>query len=213
MPGSATRNVALAVLGSLTLALVLAAVVLLSRQNGVAPIQIVAPTSSAEVAPPPVSEEIRVYVSGAVANPGVYSLGPNDRIADAIAAAGGETNDAESTVLNLAARVRDEARYHIPKTGEETPAAVSQSAAPARSGAESAQAGGGPIDLNRASTGLLETLPGIGPALAQAIIDYREGNGPFWSVDEIVNVPRIGPATLNNIRELVTVSGLSSGSR
>ena len=87
MPASATRNVAVAVLGSLTLALVLAEVVLLSRQNRVAPIQIIAPTPGAQVAPPPVSDEIRVYVSGAVANSGAYSLDPDDRISDAIVAA------------------------------------------------------------------------------------------------------------------------------
>jgi competence protein ComEA len=191
------------------LALVLAAVVLLSRQNGVAPIRIVAPPPSTQVALPPVPQEIRVYVSGAVVNPGVYSLGPDDRIADAIAAAGGETNDAESTGLNLAARVRDEARYHVPKAGEEPPPpqARSQGGVQPEGARGIAQAGGGPIDLNLASTGLLETLPGIGPALASAIVDYREGNGPFRSVDEIVDVPRIGPATLNNIRDLVTVSG------
>ncbi len=239
MPGSTTRIITVAVLGSLTLALVLAAVVLLSRQSGVAPIRIVSPTPSAEaatptvpgVSAPPAAEEIRVYVSGAVVNPGVYPLGPDDRIADAIAAAGGETGDAESTGLNMAARVRDEARYHIPKTGEDLsddePEAASQgdiqpeAASRADDEAEAAsqagvqpeaavsntQADGGPIDLNLASTVLLETLPGIGPALTKAIVDYREDAGPFRSVDEIVNVPRIGPATLNNIRELVTVSG------
>ena len=79
MPASTTSNVALAVLGNLTLALALAAVVPLSLQNELAPIQI--------VAPPPVSDEIRVYVSGAVANSGAYSLDPDDRISDAIVAA------------------------------------------------------------------------------------------------------------------------------
>ena len=95
MPSSTTRILTVAILGSLTLALVLAAVVLLSRQNGRALIQIVAPTPSAEAAtpppaearPPPVTEEIRVYVSGAVANSGAYSLDPDDRISDAIVAA------------------------------------------------------------------------------------------------------------------------------
>jgi competence protein ComEA len=151
-------------------------------------------------------------VSGAVANPGVYSLGPDDRISDAIVAAGGEISDAEPAVLNLTARVRDEARYHIPKTGK-PPQAVVEGAAKPEGAAGNTQADGGSFDLNLVSTSLLETLPGIGPALAQAIVDYRDSDGPFRSVDEIVNVPRIGPATLNNIRDLVTVTGLSSGSR
>ena len=118
-------------------------------------------------------------MSGAVANPGVYSLGPDDRISDAIVAAGGEISDAEPAVLNLAARVRDEARYHIPKTGE-PPQAVVEGAAKPEGATRNAQADGGPNDLNLASTSLLETLPGI------------------------------EPATLNNIRDLVTVTGLSS---
>ena len=190
------------------MALVLAAVALLAQQDGVAPIRIVAPTTGAEVALPPAPQDtqdvrdIRVYVSGAVANPGVYPLGPDDRIADAIAAAGGETSDAAFSGLNLAARVQDEARYHIPIAGEEPPQAVAEPT----TGPTNAQSGDGPIDLNLAPAALLETLPGIGPALANAIVDYRESNGPFRSVDEIVSVPRIGPATLNNIRELVTVT-------
>ena len=193
MLGSTTRTITLAVLGSFTLALVLAAVVLLSRQNEVDPIHIIAPTviaptTRAEVAAPPIDEEIRVHMSGAVANPGVYTLDPDDRITDAIAAAGGKTDEAESTGLNLAARVRDEARYHVPKTGEPPPPpppqAGSQGADQPDSPTEDAGAGGGGlIDLNLASTVLLETLPGIGPALANAIVEYREGNGPFRSVD------------------------------
>ena len=94
----------------------------------------------------------------------------------------GEISDSEPAVLNLASRVRDEAPYHIPKTGE-PPQAVVEGAAKPEDAAGNAQADGGPIDLNLASTSLLETLPGI------------------------------GPATLNNIRDLVTVISLSSGSR
>ena len=114
MPASTTRNVALAALGSLTLALVLAAVVLLSRQNGLAPIQI--------VEPPPVSDGIRVYVSGAVANSGAYSWTPMTAFPTQMWPPRCETSDAEPIVLNLAARVLNEARYHVLKTGEPPPA-------------------------------------------------------------------------------------------
>ena len=204
MPELIARNVAVAVLGVLTLALVLAAVVLLSRQTDVAPITIIAPTPDAVVSPTVAPQSVRVHVAGAVAIPGVYTLHPDDRIVDAIAAAGGETLEAESSRLNLAQRVQDGARYYVPELAEEFP----PDAAPGPSAAGGAPPANGLIDLNNASGAVLETLPGIGPALAGAIVSYRESNGPFQSVEELVNVPRIGPLTLGKIRLLVTVSAI-----
>jgi competence protein ComEA len=143
-------------------------------------------------------------VAGAVAIPGVYTLHPDDRIVDAIAAAGGETPEAESSRLNLAQRVQDGARYYVPELAEEFP----PDAAPGPPAAGGTPPANGLIDLNNASGAVLETLPGIGPALAGAIVSYRESNGPFQSVEELVNVPRIGPLTLGKIRLLVTVSAV-----
>ncbi|MCH9017053.1 MAG: helix-hairpin-helix domain-containing protein, partial [Chloroflexi bacterium] len=137
-------------------------------------------------------------------SPGVYTLDPDSRITDALAAAGGVTSEAILDGLNLALRVKDEAEYHVLTLGETPPAASNSS--PANTG-PSAQPGG-LIDLNLASVQLLDTLPGIGPALAEAIVAYRENVGLFQSVAEVQEVPKIGPVTYQNIRELVTVSGV-----
>ncbi len=130
MSGPGIKPIAFALLGVLAAALVLAAVVLLARGSGNAPIQIVLPTPPAPelagAATGPSSSgspELRVYVSGAVRNPGVYRLDPGDRLEDALAAAGGPSGEADITRVNLARRVQDEEHYHIPKVGE-TPSPV-----------------------------------------------------------------------------------------
>ena len=197
MPELTARNMAFMVLVAATVAAVLGAVVLLARQNDNAPVRIIAPESQ-QITP----AQVRVYVNGAVASPGVYTLDPDSRITDALAAAGGITGEADLEGVNLALRVRDEAEYYVPRLGESPPAASSLSPVQAQ-----AQAGG-LIDLNLASKELLDTLPGIGPALAGAIVSYRENVRPFQSVEEVQEVPKIGPATYLNIRDLVTVSGV-----
>ena len=181
------------------LALVAAAVVLLTRGDSAAPVRIVAP--EATPVSQPAAVEIRVQVSGAVAVPGVYSMNPDDRVMDAIAAAGGVDPNADLSGINLARRVQDEARYHVPFVGEAPPAPAAVSP-----GGPAAGGGGALIDLNTASKQGLETLPGIGPALAGAIIAYREANGPFAAIEDVDNVPGIGPKTLDAIRQSVTVS-------
>ena len=205
--GPMRRYIGVGVLAALTLALVLAAVVLLARQDRNAPIRIVAPTIDAPVSPEsgqsntpaPSPHPPRVQVTGAVVNPGVYTLGPDDRIIDAINAAGGSTADADLTDMYLASRVQDEGRYYIPKIGEapsaEVPGkkgGVTEPEPPASDTATPVPTGPGPgpdgkIDLNLASAKQLEELPGIGPALAAAIVDYRLAEGPFQTVEEIVN--------------------------
>ena len=211
------RTVAGAFLAAVATAPVLGAVVLLLRRDDNAPIQILIPMPEGRAAAVPTSSgaapvdggtmpAISVYVSGAVRNPGVYALGEDARLADALAAAGGATGDAQLESVNLALRVKDEAHYHIPRVGETSPpvsnAAGGQTQAPVASAAGEE---GGLIDLNSASEALLDTLPGIGKTLAGAIVAYRKLNGPFSSVEEITNVPRIGPATYERIRDLVTV--------
>lgn len=211
------RTVAVAFLAAVATALVLGAVVLLVRRDDNAPIQILLPTPEARAAAARASSgvasvdggttpAISVYVSGAVRNPGVYPLREDARLADALAAAGGATGDAVLESVNLARRIKDEEHYHIPRVGETLPpapsTAVGQALAPVVSASEEE---GGLIDLNSASEALLDTLPGIGKTLASAIVDYRESNGPFSSVEDITKVPRIGPATYEKIRDLVTV--------
>ncbi|MCH7738317.1 MAG: helix-hairpin-helix domain-containing protein [Chloroflexi bacterium] len=199
MPELTARNLAFIVLVAATVAAVLAAVVLLARQDDNAPIRIIAPNSlqGAEA-------KFFVYVNGAVNNPGVYSLDPNSRITDALDAAGGVTSEANLDGLNLALRINNQAQYYVPKMGETPPA--SSSLSPASTG--SVALPGGLIDLNLASVELLDTLPGIGPALAQAIVAYRENVHPFRSIAEVQEVPRIGPVTYQNMRDLITVSGV-----
>ena len=187
-------------LGVLTLALVLAAAALLARNDDPAPIQVLPPpaTGTADDASGPFGEA-RVHVAGAVARPGVYTMNQDSRVIDAIAAAGGETDRADLTGINLARRVRDEEQYYIPAHGERPPLTLDSV------GSSGNQTNvDGLIDLNTASIDQLQALPGIGPFLAEAIVEYRQGSGPFQTVDDIVNVPNIGPATLERIRGLVT---------
>ena len=196
MPELTARNIAIMALMAATVAAVLAAVVLLAGQDNNAPIRIIAPDS--QQATP---TRVRVFVNGAVVNPGVYTLAPDSRITDALAAAGGVTGEANIEGMNLALRLKDEAEYYVPRLGE-SPPAVSNNQQP------QTQIQGGLIDLNLASVELLDTLPGIGPALAGAIVSYRENVRPFQSVEEVQEVPKIGPVTYLNIRDLVTVSGV-----
>ena len=126
--------------------------------------------------------EVVVHLSGRVRTPGVYRLRPGDRILDLLDAAGGATPDADVDRLNLAAVVFDGDRIHVPSLGDlgaDLPAVADPSTDASRSG---------PIDLNRASAGELETLHGIGPALAAAIVDDRDRNGPYASVADLERV-------------------------
>jgi competence protein ComEA len=202
VPRSNLSIIVAAVLASLATAVVLGAILLFVRRDDNAPIQVLLPTSagSEPVASPQTAAlreasraeaEVRVYVTGAVGRPGVYTLALDDRVEDAIAAAGGANAGAELAGLNQAARVRDEEHYHVPRLGEILPTATTpakgQASTPDPSGP-----GGSLIDLNAASVDVLVTLPGIGPVKAQAIVEYRQENGPFKSIEEIMNVSGIG---------------------
>lgn len=138
-----------------------------------------------------------VHVAGAVARPGVTELPAGARVTDAIEAAGGATEGADLDALNLAAPVVDGQQVYVPEQGEAAP--PSPAATPAGSGAT------GMVNLNTADASTLESLPGIGPALAQRIIDHRSEHGPFPSVEALTDVAGIGPAILDQLRDLVTV--------
>ena len=140
-----------------------------------------------------------VHVAGAVANPGVVELRVGSRVIDAIEAAGGGTLIADFDQLNLAAKLSDGERVFVPKLGEAAPSAPT-------SGESGTTAGGaGLVNLNSATTEQLEELPGIGPALAAAIIDERERRGGFRSVNELRDVRGIGEKRFADLRERVTV--------
>lgn len=148
-----------------------------------------------------------VHVAGAVVGPGVYRLAGDARVHTAIEAAGGVAPDADLDGLNLAAAVVDGERVYVPVVGEVDPTSV-----PSRSprAVDPGDPGDptvakGPLDLNLATAAEFDTLPGIGPATAGAIVDDRDRNGPFASVDDLDRVPGIGPAKLAALRDLVTV--------
>ncbi len=146
------------------------------------------------VQPSPTPEELVVAVTGMVHRPGLVRLTPGARVADAIEAAGGPLPEADLTHLNLARKLSD---GELVAVGVPPPPEAGAGAAP---GPDT-----GKVNLNTATRAELETLPGIGPTLAQRILDYRTTHGAFRSVDELRNVPGIGDARLAELRDRVTV--------
>lgn len=159
------------------------------------------PDHPAESAPADSVPALVVHVAGAVHAPGVYALPEGSRVTDALAAAGGATGAGVPHALNLAARLVDGERIWVP-TRQEVAAGRSGQSSGQRVAFSQADA---KIDLNTAGRDGLETLPGIGRVKAEAIIAYREQHGKFTSVDDLLNVSGIGPATLERIRSLVIV--------
>ena len=137
---------------------------------------------------------LKAYVTGRVERPGVYTFQDGDRLEDLVALAGGATSDADLERVNLAARVDDGDHWYVPLRGE--PAGVQT----LRSGVGSAK-----VDVNSATAPELESLPGIGQVKAEAIISYREANGPFSTVEDLLGVRGVGSATLDAIGDLVEV--------
>ena len=154
-------------------------------------------TASAPASASPSPEVVvLVDVAGWVRRPGVYEFTEGARVIDAIDAAGGARSGALLEALNLAAPLTDGIQILVPREGQEGVAP-----APVTGGAVA----GGLVNVNSAIATELEELPGIGEVIAQRIIDYRTENGPFATVDELVDVSGIGDAILESIRELVTV--------
>ena len=141
-----------------------------------------------------------VHVAGAVRSPGVYTLVSGARVIDAVQTAGGLAADANPDAINLAATVTDGERVYVPRAGEAAPPVVSGG-----SSGSGATTPAGPVNLNTATADDLDSLPGVGPATASAILAYRDQHGPFASVDDLGEVRGIGPAKLDALRGLVTV--------
>ncbi len=149
---------------------------------------------------------IVVHAAGAVSRPGLYRLPRDARVADLLDAAGGPTLETDLDRVNLAAPLADGQRIYLPRRGEGPPAVVGpDGGSSGTAGAASSGTPSGPLDLNTASVEQLDTLPGVGPATAAAIVAHRERNGPFTSVDGLLDVRGIGPAKLEALRDLVTV--------
>jgi competence protein ComEA len=155
--------------------------------------------ASAQAASPSPSAPLIVDVAGWVRRPGVYELAEGDRVIDALEAAGGARKGAILAGINLAAPVQDGQQVLVPD-----PSSAEGEGPATGTGAGSGPAASG-INVNTADEAELEELSGIGEVLAAAIVEYREKNGPFESVDQLEEVSGIGPATLEEIRNDVTV--------
>ncbi|MDI3480459.1 MAG: competence protein ComEA [Tepidanaerobacteraceae bacterium] len=153
------------------------------------------------------AKKVVVYVTGAVKNPGVYTLDDGMRVKDAIDLAGGALPEADLLCLNLAQKLHDEDKLYVPKIGETiSESEGKQSATGISTKVGVASLSDGKININTAGITELDTLPGIGPTTAQKIIDYRTQNGPFESIDEIKNVSGIGEKKFDQIKDKIKVN-------
>jgi competence protein ComEA len=180
----------------------------LAMMNRVQPTPIIIqppPTSVPTATPGP----LRVFVNGQVAAPDVYQLPPGSILQAAVAAAGGLTNEADTAVINLALPLQDGMHVYVPAEGEMVAEPINMAIpGDADLGSEGMAVpgtGGNPINLNTATLEELDSLPGIGPSTAQKIIEHRETNGPFATIEAIMDVSGIGPAKFEAIQELITV--------
>ena len=167
-----------------------------------AAVQTAVPTGEADAADGPVL--VVVHVAGAVMRPGVYSLSPGARVADALDAAGGARAGAATDAVNLARVVTDGEQIYVPTTEESARGLAGAVTGASAAGGQGKASSGGLVDINRASSDELESLPGVGPATAQKIVEDREKNGPFTSPEDLMRVPGIGPKKFESLKDLVT---------
>ncbi len=164
-------------------------------------------TTMAEVATDATKEraETMIYVDikGAVKVPGIYQLKNQQRIWDALALAGGVSEEADTAQVNYAQKVKDQMIIYVPKKGEPVPHSLEtlQESAPAQQNQEEK------INLNTATEAELQTISGIGAKKAQEIIRFRDEQGPFKTVEELKNVPGIGEKTVERLKDMLTVTG------
>jgi competence protein ComEA len=160
------------------------------------------PSASVAVFPAASTSTLIVDVTGWVRKPGVFAFEPGDRVIDAVERAGGARDNADLTLLNLAAPLVDGQQILVPKEGAQAPGTV-PGTTPGTTGVPGAT--GGLININTADEATLETLNGVGPVLGASIIAYRTEHGPFTSIDQLDEVSGIGPATMEDLRSQVTV--------
>ena len=149
------------------------------------------------------ADRLFVHVLGRVVHPGLFEIPLGGRLVDAVTAAGGFTPEADQSQVNLARPVVDGEQISVPAVGE-TPVVVSPAGGSAGGGAGGSTAGGGAlVDINHADSTALETLPGVGPATATTIIEWRTDNGRFASVDDLLAVSGIGEKKLERFRDRI----------
>lgn len=191
---SPNRRRALVVVALLLVALVLGVRQLARRPNGADPARAAA---TAKIVRSASASKLVVHVVGAVRRPGLYRFSAHARIADAVRRAGGATRKANLEAINLAAPLEDGLQVLVPRR-----VPIVAPAAREAPGGDAAVAQG-PVHLNTATLEQLDGLPGVGPVTAQKILDYRQEHGPFVSVDDLDAVSGIGPARMEQLRELV----------
>ncbi|WP_010166886.1 helix-hairpin-helix domain-containing protein [Candidatus Epulonipiscium viviparus] len=150
---------------------------------------------------PPAPSIIPIHIDGEVINPGVYNIAEGELINDLVVMAGGLTNDADLATINLAATVTTNSKVYIPAFDDEVPVMTQATISSIAS-----QSDDGLIHINTATLAELDSLPGIGPVKATSILSYIEQNGEFTDINEILDVSGIGDATLDNIKDLITIN-------
>ncbi len=188
--------------------------VALSGRVQPADIVIQPPAPTALPAPTATPGPLRVFVNGAVAIPAVYELAPDAILQQAIEQAGGFTAEADTAVVNLALPLQDGMQIYVPTLDETTEQVQAIISTPSvrTEGIEldladdtAVTTNGEIVNINTADVAQLDTLPGIGPSTAEKIVEYRNSNGPFATIDEIMSVSGIGPAKFEQIQAFITV--------
>lgn len=169
----------------------------------------VPPAPGASIPPASGKQTVVVHVVGAVKQPKLVELPSEVRVGDALEAAGGPTEDADLGRINLARVVNDGEQVYVPREGEEVPAGIASPAtgvepSPSGPGAE-ADGDGALVNINTASESELDELPGVGPAIAARIVEYRTTNGPFSNIEQLQDVKGIGPAIFEKLRERISI--------
>lgn len=188
----------------------------LTLTRRVQPAQIVIQPPAPTALPDPTATPgpLHVFVNGAVAAPAVYELAPGSIVQQAIEQAGGFIAEADTAVVNLAFPLQDGMQIYVPTTAETAeqgqttftnPVVRTEGIELETGGAETAAAPGDIVDINSATVADLDTLPGIGPSTAEKIVEYREANGPFAAIEDIMNVSGIGPAKFEQIQAFISV--------
>jgi len=158
------------------------------------PIVVATPPGTATPSPAATPATLHVHVAGEVGRPGVYTLPQGSMVQNAVDLAGGPGAAADLDSINLAQELHDHQQVYVPCEGEAIPLAGREDA-----GVKAL------VDINTAGSEALETLPRVGPATAQRIIDYRAENGRFETIEDIQDVPGIGPATYDGLKDLITI--------
>ena len=180
-----------------------------------APIIIQPPAPTAQPGPTATPGPLRVFVNGAVVAPAVYELPPGGIVQQAIEQAGGFTAEADAAVVNLALPLQDGMQIYVPtmaETAEQVQNVISSPLVRSEGieldvveGETDVSTDGQVVNINTADVAQLDTLPGVGPSTAEKIVEYRDTNGPFATIDEIMSVSGIGPAKFEQIQSFITV--------